>query len=154
MKKTLISRRINEITDAIVYLRAASASADNNNHALLHQEENCRAWAKEQGFKVRAVFSDSGISGLEAQRPGIRSVLDYLRAQPEGQQTLVIIHDVLRLARSPETHASLRAAISDAGGVLVMPGMESYEAPEHELMVNTLTALAQYEDEKGGAHGD
>lgn len=149
MNTEILNFKTQNISNAVIYTRTASVQGVNDAKAIEQQEAICRDYAKAHGFNVLHVFSDAGVSGNATERPGFQAMLDYLRdAYDQTQQKhVVIVSDVSRLARSGSALNKLHLELRNAGSLLVMPGMESPTSPEHELMVNTLAAVAQYNEE-------
>lgn len=82
-----------------IYLRVSSDS-QLDGYGLDVQERACRSWAKANGHRVVAVFTDAGVSGaLDAlDRPGLSAALLALQAPPDADGLLVARLD--RLARA------------------------------------------------------
>ncbi|WP_316861083.1 recombinase family protein [uncultured Cohaesibacter sp.] len=68
---------------------------------LSSQEARCREYASYKGLEVVETFQDDASGGL-VDRPGIQSMLRYIR-QRKNDPHVVIIDDISRLARGLES---------------------------------------------------
>ena len=82
-----------------VYVRISSDS-QLDGYGLDVQEAACRSWAKANGHKVVALFTDAGVSGATdaLDRAGLSAALLALQAPPDAEGLLVARLD--RLARA------------------------------------------------------
>ncbi|MEP0721063.1 MAG: recombinase family protein, partial [Marinomonas sp.] len=110
------------------------------------QETRCREFAKYMGYEVVEVFQDDASGGL-IDRPGIQSMLRYIRKRKKDPY-VVIIDDVSRLARGLDAHLALRTAISDAGETLKSPSIEFGEDSDSILVENMLASVSQHQRQK------
>lgn len=111
-----------DMSKAVIYCRVSSAKQTVRGDGLGSQETRCREFAKYKGYEVVGVFQDD-TSGSLTSRPGMQSMLSFLRKQRKEPHA-VIIDDISRLARGLMAHFELRVQIGDAGGVLVSPSIE------------------------------
>lgn len=107
---------------AVLYCRVSSAKQSNEGGGLFSQETRCREFAKYKHYEVVQVFKDD-ISGSRADRPGMLSMLAYLRKHRRTSH-VVVIDDISRLARGLEAHLQLRSDIAKAGASLESPSIE------------------------------
>ena len=80
------------------------------------QEKACRSWAKANGHKIVATFTDAGISGSKdiSDRPGLSAAIDTLRPPPRA--TGLIVAKLDRLARALHVQESVLQVVWRAGG--------------------------------------
>jgi DNA invertase Pin-like site-specific DNA recombinase len=133
---------------AVIYCRVSSLKQTTRGDGLNSQETRCREFAKFRGLEVVKVFSDD-MSGSLTERPGMKSMLAYLRQQKRDSFT-VIIDDISRLARGLEAHLRLRAAINAAGAILASPSVEFGEDSDSQLVENLLASVSQHQRQKNG----
>lgn len=131
---------------AIIYSRVSDPKQVSEGHGLSSQETRCREYAASRGYDVVASFSED-MSGKIAKRPGILAVLAYLRKH-RGEQHVVIIDDISRLARDIESYKQLRRAIREASGKLESPSVQFGEDSDSTLIENLLASVAQHQREK------
>ena len=124
-------RDTSSISEAIIYLRVSDKGQVENGNGLESQETTCREYAQRRGYDVIAVFSDD-LSGKTANRDGLKNLIAYLKKR--RSQTIVIIDDLNRLARSVRTHFAIRDAISAAGGKLESPKRVFADDPEDDIL--------------------
>ncbi len=133
---------------AVIYARVSGAKQMREGDGLASQETRCREYASYKGHEIINVFRDD-ISGGKAARPAMAAMLSYLKAQ-RGQDIVVIIDDISRLARGLEAHLELRASLAKAGGKLESPSIEFGEDSDSILVENLLASVAQHQREKNG----
>lgn len=91
-------KTITKQTDALLYLRTASANDD----AIAEQRHRCTALAEARGWGVVDVIVDNGVSGI-GDPPGLTILRDRIAS---GEAQAIIATDVARVSRD---HATLRA---------------------------------------------
>ena len=79
---------------AAIYLR--SAVSDDN--AIAWQRSRCEAFSAARGWRISEVFIDNGTSG-ECDRSGLQALRAHLQ---DGGARIVLVDDVVRLARDPD----------------------------------------------------
>ncbi len=132
---------------AVTYCRVSSAKQVKEGHGLSSQETRCREYARHKGYEVIETFFDEGISGSLIERPGMQSMLGFLRKR-KGEIIAVIIDDISRLARGLEAHLDLRTSIGAAGGKLESPSIEFGEDSDSILVENLLASVSQHQRQK------
>lgn len=137
-----------DMSKAVIYCRVSSAKQTVRGDGLGSQETRCREFAKYKGYEVVGVFQDD-TSGSLTSRPGMQSMLSFLRKQRKEPHA-VIIDDISRLARGLMAHFELRVQIGDAGGVLVSPSIEFGEDSDSQLVENLLASVSQHQRQKNG----
>jgi DNA invertase Pin-like site-specific DNA recombinase len=103
--------------NAIVYCRAASASADKD-LTLLSQELRCRAYSAGKRYRVAKVVHDCPASGARFGRAGVRDVFQYLARENAPGRYIVIVDDFARLGRGVDASRDFRQALDAAGAQL------------------------------------
>ncbi len=66
---------------AAIYIRKSRIEIGATHYSPERQEEQCRAYAKSQGWEIVAVLSDLDKSGRNAKRDGFLELLDLVRKQ-------------------------------------------------------------------------
>ncbi len=112
------------------------------------QETRCREYAQLKGYEVVEVFRDEGASGSMIQRPGMLSMLAFLKQHRRSRTHAVLIDDISRLARGLDAHIQLRTAISSVGGKLESPSIEFGEDSDSMLVENLLASVSQHQRQK------
>src|SRR6266508_814129 len=106
---------------AIIYCRVSSHRQVREGHGLDGQELRCRKYAELHGYEVDHVFRDEGVSGGVIDREGMQEMLDFLDTRDRGQEYVVVIDDIKRLARDLIGHFTLRQSIKARGARLESP---------------------------------
>jgi site-specific DNA recombinase len=117
-------------------------------HGMASQETRCREFARMKGYTVERVFTDEAVSGGLIERPGMREMLNHLRAHRKAATFVVLIDDISRLARDIKAHLELRSAISGAGARLESPSVEFGEDSDSILVENLLASVSQHQRQK------
>jgi site-specific DNA recombinase len=133
---------------AVIYCRVSSVAQAQKGHGMASQETRCREFARMKGYAVARVFSDEAVSGGLIDRPGIRAMLGFLRANRKASNFVVVIDDISRLARDIKAHLELRAAIAGAGARLESPSVEFGEDSDSILVENLLASVSQHQRQK------
>ena len=135
------------LSKAVIYCRVSSSAQVKKGDGLGSQETRCREFAQHKGYDVLEVFNDEGASGGMIDRPGMQTMLMFLKRHKK-EEFFVIIDDISRLARGLEAHIQLRTSISDAGGKLVSPSIEFGEDSDSVLVENLLASVSQHQRQK------
>ena len=131
---------------AVIYCRVSSTKQSKLGDGLSSQETRCREYARFNRYDVVKVFSDD-VSGGLIKRPGMQSMLAYLRKNKK-KRPVVLIDDITRLARGIEAHLQLRRAIDSAGGQLESPSVEFGDSADAELQEYILATVSQHHRKK------
>ena len=108
----------------VLYTRVSDRSQMDGASGLGSQETRGREYAHHLGLPVVRVFSDEAISGKLRDRPGMRSMLTFLKRAPADVRYVVVIDDISRLARDVRVFFELRDAIHITGALLESPTMK------------------------------
>lgn len=144
--KTLKAHNPHEARKAVIYARVSDHKQTTRGDGLNSQETRCREFAAYKGYEVVHVFKDD-MSGKFAARPGMDSMLSFLRKHSKNPH-VVIIDDITRLARNLEAHIQLRSEISGAGGLLESPSIEFGDDSDSVLVENLLASVSQHQRQK------
>ncbi len=134
------------VTNAVIYCRVSSKAQTKRGDGLNSQETRCREYARYKGYDVRQVFTDD-LTGQNADRPGLQSLLTYLKADRKNPH-VVIIDDLSRFARRVPIHFELRESIALAGGILESPSVELRDDADGELHEYILASVSQHQSRK------
>lgn len=131
---------------AVIYCRVSSAAQTKRGDGLGSQDTRCREFARMKGYSVVARFDDD-LSGKLVERPGMKSMLTFLRKH-RSEQCIVLVDDISRLAHDVEAHWELRRTILRAGGKLESPSIEFKQDADSRMVENVLAGAAQHQREK------
>ena len=135
-------------TKAVIYARVSSLAQMKKGDGLGSQETRCRDYANAKGYEIVEVFRDEGASGGMIDRPGMLTMLSFLKKHRRTTTHVVLIDDISRLARGLEAHLQLRTEISGAGGKLESPSIEFGEDSDSMLVENLLASVSQHQRQK------
>lgn len=112
-------------------------------HYTQHSTDGRQA---EENFpvKIERTFLDHGYSGGNAERPALKEMLSFVRAEDH-----IWVYDISRLARSVKDFAEITEQVTQKGASLhfVKEGLSvgGSEDPCQKLFVQILSALAEWE---------
>ncbi|MFC6199191.1 recombinase family protein [Ponticaulis profundi] len=128
---------------AVAYVRVSSLAQVRKGQGAESQAARCAEFARMKGYEIVRVFEDKAVSGSLVERPGMKTMLAYLRKH-RRDQIRVIIDDISRLARDLTAHLKLRTSISEAGGVLESPSIEFGEDSDSQLIEHLLASVSAH----------
>ena len=110
--------------------------------SLEDQFRQCERTARVNGFTVVARFSDAGISGGTAERPGYQGLLAAARRR---EFDVVVTEDVSRLWRNRATYGQDSAELEDLGLQLVTCVGDDTRRDGWGLMLTIKAAMAEHQ---------
>jgi site-specific DNA recombinase len=128
---------------AVIYVRVSSAAQVAKGQGAESQAARCTEFARMKGYTILRIFEDKAVSGSLINRPGMQTMLRFLR-QNRKDSPRVLIDDISRLARGLEAHLALRTAIAQAGGVLESPSIEFGEDSDSQLIEHLLASVSAH----------
>ncbi|MGE3645036.1 MAG: recombinase family protein [Beijerinckiaceae bacterium] len=142
-----------KIMRCAIYTRVSSdAGLEQEFNSLDAQREAAEAYIKSQaheGWKlIKGHYDDGGYSGGSMERPGLRSLLEDIRA---GRIDIVVVYKVDRLTRSLSDFARL-VDLFDASSVSFVSVTQAFNTTTSmgRLTLNVLLSFAQFEREVTG----
>lgn len=133
---------------AIIYARLSREDEDrvygrdvkSESRSIENQISFLTNYAKENNFKVVAVYYDDGVSGGTFDRPGLNRVMDDMR---ERKFDILLIKDFSRLGRKMYKVGELIEEIFPRNGIRVIApnddyDSEKYSSPESIVLKNFL----------------
>lgn len=130
-------------TKCVIYARVSSQKQTIDGSGLSSQERTCRDYAALKGYAVVEVFTDI-ISGKVENRPGMNSLLAFLRQNTEGEH-VVVVDDFSRLARDVQAHASLRDKIVATTAIIESPNQKIGEDATGRFVETIWAAIAEHQ---------
>jgi site-specific DNA recombinase len=142
---TIRRREVEPMTrHATITLRVSTGKQADSGLGLAAQEHACREWCAANGYTVRHVFKDEGLSGSLPvdKRPGL---LDAIGSLESGDVLCAARRD--RLARDVIVAALVERMVLARGARIVSAAGEAsdLEGPTGALVRTVLDAVAQFE---------
>lgn len=141
-QRTRTSRSSTPPSVAIGYARASTRHQD---ASVADQSGQIERWCNDNGFPFDPglVWADDGISGAEADRPGLLGLLDYVRQHPSPESGVVVVWARDRLTRDedPRTGLVLELEIEQAGWRLEFLSGQSASG---DALVDSLLATVEH----------
>ena len=131
---------------AIYTRKSTEEGLEQNFNSLDAQREACSAYVlsqKHEGWSELADrYDDGGFSGGSMERPGLRLLLDDVRA---GRVDVIVVYKVDRLTRSLTDFAKMVEAF-DAAGVSFVSVTQAFNTTNSmgRLTLNVLLSFAQF----------
>jgi DNA invertase Pin-like site-specific DNA recombinase len=133
------------------YFRVSTDRQAEEGLGLDVQEATCRKWAKANGHKLVATFTDAGISGSNGLDTRI-GLADCLKALRDGEPAGIVVYRLDRLARDLVLQESLLAEIRRMGGQVFTTSAaeagyldDDPDDPSRRLIRQVLGAVNEYE---------
>ena len=127
---------------AIIYLRVSTTGQATDGVSLAAQESKARAWADFNGYEVKAVFTDAGISGKStANREGLQNALDSVK-----KGDALVVYSLSRLARSTRDMIAISENLEKRGVDLVSVSERiDTTSATGKLMFTLIAAFGEFE---------
>ena len=136
------------MTKAIIYCRVSSPRQVAEGDGLGSQEQRCRKYADNAGYKVIGVFREEGESGGLFDRTAMRQVLLCLETndtKDPDDKIVVIFDDLKRFARDTEVHFRLKREIYGRNGRVESPNFRFEDTPDGKFVETVMAAAAGLE---------
>jgi len=131
----------------VIYTRVSTAGQEEDGTSLTMQEERCRAYAQEQGWRVIEVFSDTYSGGYLYERKGLSAMRDLVRT---GAVNVILSYAIDRLSRS-QSHLAIIMDDAARHGCGVDFVTEKFEdTPVGRFILSAKSFAAEIEREKIG----
>lgn len=127
----------------VIYTRVSSDEQVKGT-SLDSQEEVCRAYCREKGIEVLAVFREEGASAKSADRAEFLRAIEYCRQQ--GDVSAFVVAKVDRFARNTEDHFYIRKILLDFGTTLHSVSEPIGNNPVEKLMETILAGAAEFDN--------
>ena len=142
-------RTLPRLRCAIYTRKSTEEGLDQDFNSLHAQREACEAFIRSQRSEgwtlVPTAYDDGGVSGGTLERPGLRRLLDDIRA---GRIDIVVVYKVDRLTRSLSDFAKLVESLDTAGASFVSVTQQfNTSTSMGRLTLNMLLSFAQFERE-------
>ncbi len=116
------------------YVRVSTEKQVQEGEGLAVQTKAIRSWAKANGHRVVAIYSDEGVSGTKdtAQRPGLA---DAVTAICDKRARGIVVHRLDRLARTLTVQEAVLGRVWQCGGSVftVDRGEEPQDSPDDPM---------------------
>lgn len=127
-----------------IYIRVSTQEQALHGYSIGEQRERLIAFCKAHDWLVGEVFTDSGYSGANLDRPGMQRLIEQIK-----EFDLVLVYKLDRLSRSQRDTLHLIEDIFLPAGVDFVSISESFDTstPFGRAMVGILSVFAQLERE-------
>ena len=127
-----------------IYIRVSTQEQAIHGYSIGEQRERLIAFCKAHDWLVGEVFTDSGYSGANLDRPGMQRLIEQIK-----EYDLVLVYKLDRLSRSQRDTLHLIEDIFLPAGVDFVSISESFDTstPFGRAMVGILSVFAQLERE-------
>ncbi len=135
-------------TRAIIYCRVSSIRQVKEGDGLGSQEQRCRKYAENAGYKIIGAFREKGLTGGLFDRPAMKEVLKCLEdngTNDSEDKIVVIFDDLKRFARDTEVHFALKREIYGRNGRVESPNFRFEDTPEGKFVETVMAATSELE---------
>ena len=123
------------------YIRVSTAGQVEDGVSLDAQVAKIRAWADLNGYELGEIFSDAGISGAKANRPGLAAALDAV-----GRGDALVTYSLSRLSRNTAHTLEISAQLEKKGADLVSLSEKiDTTSAAGKMVFRMLAVLAEFE---------
>lgn len=131
---------------AIVYCRVSTKEQAEKGYSLESQEQDCKKFAINQGYKIDKIFIEKGESAKTQQRTELQNLIKYCIINKK-EISFIIVWKFDRFARNLLDQLELMKQFSILG-IRVLSATENNEQTSvGKLMRNIMGAFAQYEND-------
>lgn len=128
------------------YNRVSSERQVNEGNGLQGQNKKSTDYISQKEYRLGKSFNDEGVSGGVIERPAMQALLKFLdEHKDDGNEYVVIIDDIKRLARDVQGHFTLKAAIYSRGATIESPNHRFEDTPEGKFVETVLAGAAELE---------
>lgn len=132
---------------AIGYLRVSTTGQALDGVSLEMQRSKVEAWASLNDSTMLAVYSDEGLSGSNADRPGLQAAL----AHAKREKAALVVYSLSRFSRSTIDTLRLVEELSRSGCEFVsLTEKLDTTTPAGRVVLRVLAALSEFEREQIG----
>jgi len=145
----MTTSRATKVRCAIYTRKSSEEGLEQEFNSLHAQRDACAAYIRSQAHEnwraVPDIFDDGGHSGGSMERPGLKLLLEAVKAR---RIDVIVIYKIDRLTRSLADFARL-AELFDAHGVSFVSVTQQFNTTTSmgRLMLNVLLSFAQFERE-------
>lgn len=126
---------------AVAYIRVSTIGQAEDGVSLEAQAAKIRAWAELNGYDMGDIFSDAGISGAKANRPGLVAALEAV-----GKGDALVVYSLSRLARNTGHTLALATELENRGADLVSLSEKiDTTSAAGKMVFRMLAVLAEFE---------
>jgi site-specific DNA recombinase len=131
---------------AVIYTRV-STEDQTKNLSLPTQDRLCREYCERHGLEVIEKFEERGQSAKTADRPELKALLAYCRANKK-RISIVVVFNLSRFSRNPSDHWKLRDELKALNINLRSVAEDIDETSEGELKESLFSSFARYDNAK------
>lgn len=130
-------------SDAIGYVRVSTARQAERDLSLPEQERQISAYCAAQGLNLVTIIRDPGLSGRNADRPGLKTLKDRCLA-PGSTIRKIIVHSYSRLGRDSIETGMLIRRLKKAGIDVVVVTQTFGDDSAGELVRHIVMGVDEY----------
>ncbi|MBI4872603.1 MAG: recombinase family protein [Candidatus Riflebacteria bacterium] len=124
---------------AILYLRCSSVGQAEKDLSIPAQRRHCEEFAVREGYEVKKVFEDPGISGTTDSRPGFQAAIQF--AYETAGVKAFVVYDTSRFARNRMDALKYKLELRKAGIKILYSTQTIGDDPDGELMEGLLELM-------------
>ncbi len=133
--------------NCVIYTRVSTTEQAQNGFSLKRQLEDCKNFAKNQGYHVMNVFEERGESAKTTDRTELKALMEYCSANKITIDALVL-WKIDRLSRNMEDYYYLNSFFNKLGIEILSATETNDNSAIGKLSRNMLGAFAQFENDQ------
>lgn len=124
-----------------------SGHEQEDNYSIPEQIKRMKAYCEARGWMVHKIYTDSGFSGSNLNRPGLQSLI---KDSENGKFDMVLVYKLDRLSRSQKDTLYLIEDVFDNHNVFFTSITENFDTstPTGKAFLGILAVFAQFEREQ------
>ena len=124
-----------------------SGHEQEDNYSIPEQIKRMKAYCEARGWMVYKIYTDSGFSGSNLNRPGLQSLI---KDSESGKFDMVLVYKLDRLSRSQKDTLYLIEDVFDNHNVFFTSITENFDTstPTGKAFLGILAVFAQFEREQ------
>lgn len=130
--------------NCVFYLRVSSEEQVSN-FSLDTQEELCRTFAKHQGYNVKKIFREEGVSAKTLNRPKLLELLEFVRINKKDIVS-VVAYRIDRVSRETSDYLAVRKKLFELGVKLESASEPTGDSPTEKFIETILAASAELDN--------
>lgn len=126
---------------AIAYIRVSTQGQAEEGVSMEAQQAKIASWCQLNGYELTNVFTDAGISGTKADRPGLAAALAAV-----GKGDALVVYSLSRLARNTAHTLEVSTMLEKKGADLVSLSEKiDTTSAAGKMIFRMLAVLAEFE---------
>jgi len=135
--------------NALIYARVSTEEQAEEGQSIETQIRICKKWAKDNDYKIDAVYTDEGKSATNLNRPALQDLL--ARCRDDFSIDAILVQDTDRLARNTLDHLTIKAVLKKKNIKIISISQPMIDdSPEGNLIDTILASVNTFQSQLTG----